>query len=98
MFRLVILTSRVRNILSWYVLFVLWLTIGNSQRELRIPSNSWISAQASLESLLQGYLPRPTLTQARPRSHKKRENGGSTPTLCFDKTVLACGTHAGKHT
>ena len=29
---------------------------------------------------------------------KTRQNSGSTPTPCLDKTVPACGTHDGKHT
>ena len=43
-------------------------------------------------------VPRPPLAQARPRSQKTRQNSGSTPTPCLDKTVPVCGTHDGKHT
>ena len=42
--------------------------------------------------------PGPPFVQARPRSHKTKQNSGSTPTPCLDITVLACGTHDGKHT
>ena len=36
--------------------------------------------------------PPPPLAQARPRSQKSGENGGSTPTPCLDKAVHACDT------
>ena len=37
-------------------------------------------------------LPPPPLAQARPRSQKSGQNGGSTPTLCLDKAVHARDT------
>ena len=41
-------------------------------------------------------LPRPPPAQARPRSQKTRQNSGSTPTPCLDKTVPA-NTHDRPH-
>jgi hypothetical protein len=38
----------------------------------------------------------PPLAQARPRSQKSGQNGGSTPTLCLDKTVHAHNTRDSK--
>ena len=41
--------------------------------------------------------PPPPLAQARPRSQKSGQNGGSTPTPCLDKAVHArdtCDSHA----
>ena len=40
--------------------------------------------------------PPPPLAQARPRSKKSGQNGGSTPTLCLDKAVHACDTRDSK--
>ena len=37
-------------------------------------------------------VPPPPLAQARPRSQKSGQNGGSTPTLCLDKAVHARDT------
>ena len=42
----------------------------------------------------------PPLAQARPRSQKSGQNGGSTPTPCLDKAVHArdtCDSHAGNN-
>ena len=48
---------------------------------------------------VQGFpIIRTPLAQAWPRSQKTKQNSGTTPTTCLDKTALACGTHAGKPT
>ena len=52
--------------------------------------------RASGKKPLMGLYP-PPLAQARPRSQKSGQNGGSTPTPCLDKAVHArdtCDSHA----
>ena len=45
------------------------------------------------------FIPHPTPLRKHGHGPKKpRQNSGSTPTPCLDKTVPACGTHDGKHT
>ena len=49
----------------------------------------WVSCQSIATP--QRMVP-PPLAQARPRSQKSGENGGSTPTPCLDKAVHARDT------
>ena len=79
-------------------------------RSLKADANTMLHASARIAAvasrvMLVGtahsrgtYPAAPPLAQARPRSQKTRQNSGSTPTPCLDKTVPACGTHDGKHT
>ena len=66
-----------------------------ADRRRRRPTCKPYYTQPSFKSLL-GKVPPLPLTQARPRSQKSGQNGGSTPTPCLDKAVHARDTRGSK--